>query len=202
MESRAILEKLRDWFGQVISMIRRITRILLIAIGCVLLFVLLLTGFMFWFSTPPSDASLERRFYKHRADLQQIVKMAEQDAQMERIATDFTRNADWDTEPLKQRGISDQRWNLYREIFRRADVPTGTWKDKNSNDILIGVWAFGLAIAAKTVGYVHCGKPSAGIVNLYRPCLERKESGKINEKDDFIRYKQIEPDWYIYEYDY
>jgi hypothetical protein len=127
--------------------------------------------------------------------------MAEQDEQMERIATDFTRNADWDTEPLKQRGISDQRWNLYREIFRRADVPTGTSKEKNSNDILIGVWGFGLSIAGKTVGYLHCGKPSPGIVNLYPPCLQRKESGKINENYDFIRYKRIEPGWYIYEYD-
>lgn len=126
----------------------------------------------------------------------------EQDAQMERVAEDFTRNADWDSKtPKPVRGISKQRWDQYREIFRRAGVPMGTWKERDSNDILIGVWAFGLSISGKTVGYLHCGKPSPGIVNVYRPCLEQKESGRVDEKEDFIRYKRIEPDWYIYEYD-
>lgn len=179
-------------------MFRRIVRILLATVGCVLLVALLLIGFLFWYSTAPSDISLERRFYEHRADLEQIVKMTEQDLPMDRIAEDFTRNGDWDSQrPRPDRGISELRWNQYREIFSRADVPMGTWGAKNSNDILIGVWAFGSVVAGRTVGYVHCGKPSPGVVNVYPPCLEQKESGKIDKNDVLIRYKRIEPDWYI-----
>ena len=53
---------------------------LLRVVGGVLLFVLLLAGVGIWYRTPPSDASLRRRFYEHRADLEQIVKMMEREA--------------------------------------------------------------------------------------------------------------------------
>lgn len=148
--------------------------------------------------TPPSDASLERRFYKHRADLEQIVKMMEQDVHMQRIADDFTRNDDWDKQPMRQRGISEQRWNQYREIFHRAGVPMGT--ERQSNDIEILVWAAGLAIAGRSLSYLHCGKSSASTVSIYPPCRERKESGRIEENDVLMRYKRIQGDWYIYEF--
>lgn len=58
----------------------RNTAILLRVVGGVLLFVLLLAGVGIWYRTPPSDASLRRRFYEHRADLEQIVKMMEREA--------------------------------------------------------------------------------------------------------------------------
>src|SRR5882757_7292267 len=79
----------------------------------------------FWYMTPPSDASLERGFYKHRADFEQIVMMMEQDSHMQRIAEDFTRNDDWDEHPDRATEISEQRWNQHREIFHRAGVPMG-----------------------------------------------------------------------------
>jgi hypothetical protein len=148
--------------------------------------------------TPPSDASLERRFQEHSADLEQIVKMMEQDVHMERIAEGFTRNDDWDKHPMRQRGISDERWNQYREIFRRAGVPKGT--ERQSDDIEIIAWTAGLAIAGTSLSYLHCGKSSAANQNFYPPCLERKESGRIEENGDLIRYKRIQGDWYIYEF--
>jgi len=148
---------------------------------------------------PPSDFSLERRFYEHRADLEQIVNMMEQDVYMQRIASDFTRNDDWDTETLKPRQISDQRWNQYREMFRRADVPMGTQRGVYPDDIEIMVWATGLSIAGDSLSYLHCGKP-AKISDRYLPCIERKDSGKFENGDVFIRYKRIVGEWYLFEF--
>jgi hypothetical protein len=175
---------------------RRVLRILLRAVGGIVLVAVLLIGFLFWYMTPPSDASLERRFYEHRADLEQIVTMMEHDVHMERIAEDFTRNDDWDVHLDRERQISEQRWDQYRAIFHRAGVPMGT--ERQADDIEILAWAAGLSIAGTSLSYVHCGKSSAG--NFYRPCLERKESGSIEENDVLIRYKRIQGDWYIYEF--
>lgn len=179
-------------------MFRRVVRILLRVVGSIVLLVLLLVASLFWYMTPPSDASLERRFQQHTADLEQIVKMMEQDVHMQRIAEDFTRNDDWDEHPGRAREISEQRWNQYREIFRRAGVPMGTVRQ--SDDIEIKAWAAGLAIAGRSLSYVHCGKSSADIKSIYPPCRERKESGTFEQNDVFIRYRRIQGDWYIYEF--
>ena len=183
-----------------VSLFRRIVRILFILVGCILLVVVLLIGSLFWYATPPSDASLERRFYQHRADFEQLVRMMEEDAHMQRVAEGFTRNDDWDTELLKQRQISEQRWNQYREIFRRAGVPMGTERD-DADDIEIAVWAFGLAIAERSLSYIHCDKRTAhSFANSYQPCFERMESGRFEDNDHLIRYQRIEGDWYIFEF--
>jgi hypothetical protein len=182
----------------VTSLVRRVVRILLRAIACVILLVVLLVALLFWYVTPPSDAALERRFYAHKAELEQIVRMMEQDTQMGGIAEDFTVNDDEEEHPMRERGISDQRWNEYREIFRRAGVPMGTVRQ--DGDIEILAWAAGLAIAGTSLSYLHCGKSSAAIASIYPACRERRESGKIQENDVLIRYKRIEGDWYIYEF--
>ncbi|SRR6266446_5321131 len=59
-------------------------------------------------------------FYRHRTDLEQIVKMMDEDVRMTRIAYDFTTT---DKEELNDlRVFPEQRWNQYREVFRRAKV--------------------------------------------------------------------------------
>ena len=179
---------------------RRTARILLKVVGGVLLLVLSLIGALVWYMKPPSDASLQHRFYNHRADLEQLVGMMEEDVSMDRIASDFTRNDDWAQRHGRGRAISDQRWNQYREIFRRAGVPKGTGRD-GSGDIEIIAWTAGLAIAGTEMSYIHCGTSlSADLDNTYLPCVERKESGEFSEKDVFIRYKRIEGNWYIFEF--
>ena len=183
-----------------LRLLRRIALILLTVVGCVLLFAAVLIGALRWYMTPPSDASLERRFYKQRADFERLVRMMEEDVHMQRVADDFTRNDDWDAAPLKQRQISEQRWNQYRECFRRAGVPMGTASDE-ANDIEILVWAAGLAIAGRSLSYVHCeNKTAHNFSNSYEPCFEHKESGSFDGGGHVIRYKRIEGDWYIFDY--
>ncbi|MGA9721646.1 MAG: hypothetical protein WBQ86_04265, partial [Candidatus Binatus sp.] len=189
-------------------LLRRIARILLAVVGCVLflahvliLLALVLVGTFYW--PPPSDASLERRFYEHRADLEQIVKMMDEDVRMTRIAYDFTTTDD--NELNESRVFPEQRWNQYREVFHRAEVAYGTARDPKSGDVEIATWdrelSFGILFTmVHTLSYVHCGTPTSHRVSDYPPCLERKESGESAEDPQnhigFIRYKRIEGDWY------
>jgi hypothetical protein len=189
--------------------LRRIARILGAVFGCVLLLVVALIGAFYWYMTPPFDFSLESRFYRHRADLEQIVKMMDADVRMTRIAYDFTTTDKDEFNDL--RVFPEQRWNQYREVFRRAGVAYGTSRVPKSGDVEICVWYRELTpfeiipgMATHSVSYLHCGPPAGSRFSDYAACLERKESGESAEDPQnhigFIRYKRIEGDWYIYEF--
>jgi hypothetical protein len=187
------------------------TAILLRVVGSVLLFVLLLVGVGIWYRTSPSDASLQRRFYEHRADLEQIVKMMEQEAHVETIAKNvITRDDDVMEWPRpRTKGIPQQRWNQYRELFQRASVAftqRDLWGDVEivarpatefSTDAASLSYVGGTALS-----YVHCGnKLATDPTKAYLPCVERKESGELRDTV-WLRYKRIEGDWYILESSY
>ena len=188
----------------------RNTAILLRVVGGVLLFVLLLVGVGIWYRSPPSDASLQRRFYEHRADLEQIVKMMEQETHVETITKDsIIRDDDYLVSPRQPRGISEQRWNQYRELFQRAGVAFTQGDPRGGIGIVarpsfqFSIKALSLSYAGGTdVRYVHCGnEPATDPTKAYLPCVERKESGELRDHV-WVRYKRIEGDWYILESSY
>ncbi len=78
-------------------------------------------------SPHPSDAMLETNFYKHEADLNSLTQMAIEDADMIRIAPDFTWHKDnVDGNASKAAlGFSDERYDRYKEIFRRIGKNNG-----------------------------------------------------------------------------
>jgi hypothetical protein len=186
------------------------TAILLKGVGAVLLLVLLLVGAVIWYSTPPSDASLQRRFHEHRADLEQIVKMMEQEVHVETISKKvITRDDDYLVSPRQPRGISDQRWNQYRELFQRGGVTyteTDAWGDIEivvRPSIQFSIEALSLSYAGGTdVSYVHCGNQlPTDPQKAFLPCIERKESGELRG-GVWLRYQRIDRDWYILEASY
>lgn len=185
--------------------------ILLTVVGGVLLFVLMLVGAGIWYRRPPSDASLQRRFYEHRADLEQIVKMMEQETHVETIAKNLiTRDDDVMEWPRpRTKGIPQQRWNQYRELFQRAGVDFIQGDSRSGIGIVVrpsiqfSIKALSLSYGGGTdVRYIHCGSERpTDPTKAYLPCIERKESGESRD-DMSLRYKRIEGDWYILETSY
>ncbi len=179
---------------------------LLTLIGAFLGGGLLLLTFLWVARAPhqPSDASLLRQFKSHRSDLERIVGMMDEDSGMSRIAPDFTWRQDsvaW-PRPEADWGISQSRWNAYRELFRKAGVMAGTIRREKSSDIVFFVWTWGIVPAGISVGYLHCGEPRNGYLHTEEPCVEQRDSGRgMHGKSTSYgyRYKTIEPGWYIYE---
>lgn len=163
------------------------------------------------YSAPPSDASLQRRFYEHRADLEQIVKMMEQEVHVETVSKDLiTRDDDVMEWPRpRTKGIPQPRWNQYRELFQRAGVAFAQGDSRGGVGIVVrpsivfSIKVLSLSYAGGTdVRYVHCGsvRPTDP-EKAYLPCVERKESGELRDHVR-LRYKRIEGDWYILEASY
>jgi hypothetical protein len=71
-------------------------------------------------STLPLDAKLKGIFYGNRDDFNRLVQMSEQDPQLMRIDFDFT-----DSGPRKNVGLSEDRWQQYRVLFRKLGLTDG-----------------------------------------------------------------------------
>jgi hypothetical protein len=159
---------------------------------------------LWWGCKPhqPSDASLERRFDRERPEFERLVRMMEEDWNMSRIAPDFTWRQDnvaW-PRPESEWGISNERWNDYKRLFSQTGLDDGITRPEKSSDTLLDVWSWGLVVGGRSVSYVHCGPPRDGSAHTVPPCLQDKDSGRVEESPgDAYRFKKIAPDWYIFE---
>jgi hypothetical protein len=130
-------------------------------------FVLLLVS-LWWACSPhqPSDAELVRQFKMHRTDLDHLVEMMNEDWQMSRIAPDFTWRQDnlaW-PRPESEWGITKDRWDDCRSMFRKVGAKGGTTRRQKSSDIIIDIWSWGIVPAGIGVAYLHCGQPRDGML--------------------------------------
>ena len=150
---------------------------------------------------PPSDASLERQFRKHRSEMESLVAMMGEDRTMSRIDPAYLRRQDdWEWPRAEAKwGISRDRWNQYRELFYTAGIRQGIERGKNSSDTLLLAWSWGLAIGGSSIAYLHCGEPGHGDLHTAEACIEMKESGTHEDSGYWSRYKEIVPGWYIVE---
>lgn len=119
----------------------------------------------------PSDAELKWRFARQQTDLSRLAEMMDQDWHMSRIAQDFTwrqENIAW-PRAESESGISKQRWDEYRSIFFRTGLGDGTARPKDSSDIIVFAWFWGIVPAETSISYLHCGTPERDTVTLSRP---------------------------------
>jgi hypothetical protein len=174
--------------------------------GLGILAFLALIALLLWFIGPhqPSDRSLENRFYKQRPVLERIVAMMNEDAQMSRIATDFTWRQDsaaW-PRPETDWGISRERWDEYRKIFDREGFKDGVSRNAKTGDVSIYVWSWGIVPAGTSLSFLHCGSIANEDRNSEPACVGRRSSGSGmygTSTSYAYRFKKIAQDWYILE---
>lgn len=138
---------------------------------------------------PPSDAVLKVEFAKNQPVLEEIVRMAEQDRHLVRIAPDFTwldSDAAW---PRSNVGLSTARWNQYRELFGRAELPAGIGMD-TGGIIYFPVYVSGIAPASFEKGFVYSKKPLPSASKSLKRFLKG------------WTFEPIATNWYIYSFDY
>ncbi|HLL60566.1 MAG TPA: hypothetical protein VK338_02525 [Candidatus Nitrosocosmicus sp.] len=142
----------------------------------------------------PSDKQLIKRFYSNEKDFARLVTMSDEEKKVIRISTKFTRleeNWNWPREDI---GFSQNRWNLYRALFKKLKINGGIKRENHDHDTVIYFIASsrGLAVSGSTKGYAYSKK------NL-TPLFSSLDNIKFSESG--IAYKKLKDNWYLY-YDY
>jgi hypothetical protein len=152
-----------------------------------------------WAWSAPSDAALNREFKQHRSELETLVSMANTDLLVSRVADDFTWRKDsvaW-PRPESEWGITKERWNQYRRLFRNVGLTAGLNKDDHGNIYFIS-HTEGSVVSGASKGFVYCEKTVLS-EGGYLPCAEQHEYGKRNEaKGEGSEYRRLAEHWFIY----
>jgi hypothetical protein len=182
----------------------RVTRVLIVVgkvVGFSLLGIVVLVLLLMWSCAAPSDASLTRRFQHHRAELETLLHMSQEDPDVVRVGDDFTRvknNWNW-PRPQSEWGMTPQRWNQYRLLFGKVGLSAGLQKDAAGNVYFI-VHSEGFATHGGEKGFVFCGhagKPD----DVFLPCAEQHAEGLRGRHDGYEgnAYRRLTDKWYIFE---
>ena len=177
-----------------------------LGLACVVAFLMLLVVGLWMQSGPhkPSDLDPEGRFAAHRAELEQIVGMMETDKQMSRIANDFLWRQDtvaW-PRPESEWGITQARWNRYKQLFGRVGSENGAVRAEKSSDVEIMIHSWGIVPSGGSISFLHCGEPAGSFRHTVVPCFEKptaNEGNKDNTSGEAYRFKRLDKDWFIYE---
>lgn len=107
---------------------------------------------------------LRQNFEANFATLEKIRVMSDQDPRVIRIAPTFTRlDTDWSwPRPRDKWGITEERWNEYRKLFRAANIETGL--DRNEGTLTLTIQACGLSVSGVSRGYFYSPNPPQPLV--------------------------------------
>lgn len=171
-------------------------RLKIVAVGLALSAVTVIAVAAHWLSFP-SDKSLHTRFLAHRADFETLVTMANEDSRLTRIAPDFTSLDDNVAWPRKDIGITNERWNEYRQLFHSTGASIGIEKGISPSRIFFPIDARGIVPTGATKGLVYSQAPLSPVLKS----LDKAPPDELYEGPDHnhvLVYKLIEDHWYIY----
>jgi hypothetical protein len=160
------------------------------------LFLILLCALALAVTRSPwrSDAALKSHFVKQRADFERMAAMANEDVHLTRVAPDFTWLDDSVAWPRENVGISKDRWDEYRRLFRNVDASVGFWKNIDPPRIFFPIVSAGLVPAGYTKGVVYSAVPLSPLLKS----LDERPPEQYWERSHVLVYKPIDDHWYIY----
>jgi hypothetical protein len=151
-----------------------------------------------WISAPPSIETLASRFPAQRKDLETILVMAERDNQLTRIDPSWlmTRNRQF-LGYSPETGITEERWNEYRQIFKRNGIKQGIQRDPETGDSFFIVDSIGILDRGHSNGFLHCGP---GAKHVYPPCESTLAAGEhpYRPGDEAYSFQKLANGWYAY----
>ena len=156
--------------------------------------------FVAWMALPPSDNTLVKRFGKHRDELEQLVQMANQDAQLNKIGPDLVRTFEGKEYAAHEaeKVLSETRWAEYRRLFKVAGLNEGLYRSKETGEVFLAAHTLGKTDAVATYfGYMFCPDIEARLSNAVPsalPCTAASDSGRWAGR----RWKKLNSEWYIY----
>ena len=178
----------------------RVFRVL--AIACISFIVLIgvALSLLMWSCEPPSVSTLADQFPTARTDLELLLAMAQQDSNLVRIdpAWLMTRDFSQFTAATPETGISPERWERYRQLFKRNHITQGIRRNPETGDAFVIVQSTGLLNRGSSDGYLHCGP---GPEHAYLPCAASQASGAHSHGaagDEAYSFIRLAGGWYAY----
>jgi hypothetical protein len=150
-----------------------------------------------WMAVPPSDTTLVNRFRKHRRDLEQLVKMANQDSEFAAIRPGLVKTVDGkEYKPHEiHKVLSDGRWGEYRRLFNTVGLNEGLNRDEKTGDVFLAAHTFGKTYSvASYFGFLYCSD-ATGRAYGFTPCVDGGDSADKHMQ----RWKKLDSGWYIFE---
>jgi hypothetical protein len=149
------------------------------------------------------NPDLEPNFTQHVDEFEKLLKMAQQDSRVNRIATDFTwlgTSSQWPREDL---GFSNARWDEYRSLFKTLSLADGIVRTLDFPEaIFFLARSDGLCTGGSGAGYVYSSTPLTPISTSPSEDLD-KEARKNPSRHYAYVFKPLKPNWYaFYEVDW
>jgi hypothetical protein len=149
-------------------------------------------------SKHPSDQKLMLLLQKNESSFNKLVAMSNTDSNVIRIAFDFTRlESSWAwPRPGSELGFSNERWDEYRDLFRKLGLKDGISRENNSNGPVIFFTA-----SSKGMTFRGSSKGFAYSVNALSPAfdsLDQIEVLKQKNQEHGDGFKKIKDSWYLF----
>ena len=149
-------------------------------------------GYFLGLSRPlPSDASMEESFRKNKQDFMELVRIFNEDTNLRRIDYHWTHvvGVSQSSNETGDPGISEERWNEYRTLFRKLNLDGGINRDPFDGTMMFFAFSKGLAVNGTLKGYYYSIKPI--------PCKVAQHDD-LNKFEDGVYCKSIDENWYMY----
>jgi hypothetical protein len=164
----------------------------------------MVSGCDFILNTPhPTDAALIEDFQSKESNLNKLLQMSNEDPKVIRIAYDFTRLEDnwgW-PRPESELGFSQQRWDEYRALFRKLDLPVGIERAEQKD----GVFVY-FPVSTRGLGNGHgSSKGYAYLERELTPLLDSLDDEAVKQfyqreasNRGVTLYKKLKGNWYLF----
>lgn len=141
----------------------------------------------------PADHELEAMFKAHQEEFETLVKMSDVDERVIRIAPDFTwlkTNVNW-PRPESEWGISKERWDEYRRLFKVVKLQDGLDRDEKGDRVYFIASSQGLITNGSAKGYAFARVD----VN---PLVQSLDTPTSWPRDKRVFYKRLSDNWYLF----
>ena len=152
-----------------------------------------------YFSLPPTDAKLERKFAAERVDFERLIQKASQTPfvvgirkeEIEDIHGEHYRKGD------NQSPLPTESWDDYRQVLKKTGMNEGLFKSAQTGQVEFLAHTFpGIVGPIGTLyGYVFCPAESKVLSVGFLPCSGEKDT----YDQEGYRYKRIAPEWFLVE---
>ena len=146
----------------------------------------------------PIDAKLIRAFQKNEATFRTLVQMSNEDSNVSRIAYDFTRletNWNWPRTD-SQLGFSKKRWDQYRALFSKLNLPSGLYRGTNAElaVVFLAASSKGMTLRGSSKGYAFCEHPLSPL----HDSLDQHPFDPRNPEKHGVAFRRIKEHWYLF----